>query len=115
MTALYHGDRLVIARLEIARTFMERAIGLMGRRALPRECGLLITPCASIHTGFMRFPIDVLFLDRSLTVVKIVRELRPWRTAWGGSAARSTLEVAAGTPTGLCVGDPLRLADSPRC
>src|SRR3989304_6591334 len=69
--------------------------GLMGRRALPENSGLLLTPCSSVHTFFMRFPIDVVFLDRERRVVKIVPAMKPWRTALGGGG-REALETPAG-------------------
>ena len=58
-----------------------RMWGLLGRRSLPWGEGLLLRPAASVHTFFMRFPIDVVFLDRELTVLGVTPELRPWRTA----------------------------------
>jgi uncharacterized membrane protein (UPF0127 family) len=83
-------------------------LGLMGRRALPAGEGLLLTPAPSIHTGFMRFPIDVIFLDRELHVLKLVEELRPWRMA-AARGARSVLELAPGEVgrRGVEVGDVL--------
>lgn len=55
----------------------------------------MLRPTPSIHTAFMRFPIDVVFLDRNLRVVKLVEHMRPWRTA-SARRARTTLELAAG-------------------
>jgi uncharacterized membrane protein (UPF0127 family) len=85
-----------------------RMRGLMGRRVLPAGEGLLLTPAPSVHTGFMRFPIDVIFLDRELQVLKLVEELRPWRMA-AARGARSVLELAPGEVArrGVEVGDVL--------
>jgi uncharacterized membrane protein (UPF0127 family) len=69
--------------------------GLLGRRGLPRGHGLFIEPTWSVHTWFMRFPIDVVFLDRDLTVLKIRKDLGPWRTS-ARFRARSVLELASG-------------------
>ena len=81
---------------EIAETFAERAKGLIGRRGLAPGTGMLITKCNCIHTFFMCFPIDATFLDRKGTVVKVVRNIRPWRPwVWGGWRAASVLETAA--------------------
>jgi hypothetical protein len=82
----------------------------MGRRGLPAGEGLLLTPAPSIHTAFMRFPIDVLFLDRDLQVLKIVEQLPPWRMA-SKRRARSVLELTAGecARRGVAVGDRLDL------
>ncbi|MBO7720914.1 MAG: DUF192 domain-containing protein [Kiritimatiellae bacterium] len=83
---------------EVAETFFERAKGLIGRRGLGRGRGLLIPRCNCIHTLFMRFPIDAVFLDRGGGVVKTVRNIRPWRFwVWGGWRASSVLETEAET------------------
>jgi uncharacterized protein len=72
-----------------------RMKGLLGRRALPAGEGLLLRPASSVHTFFMRFAIDVVFLDRDLRVLSIARNLRPWRAA-GRPGARAALELSAG-------------------
>jgi uncharacterized membrane protein (UPF0127 family) len=95
--------RLLLAReghvvcdsCEVADGVVTRMRGLLGRRGLPGGHGLLIEPTWSVHTWFMRFPIDAVFLDRELTVLKIRKHMRPWRTA-ARFRARSVLEVAAG-------------------
>ena len=82
---------------EVAETFAERAKGLIGRRGLAPGTGMLITKCNCIHTFFMRFPIDATFLDKNGDVVKIVRNIRPWRLwIWGGWRASRVLETASG-------------------
>jgi uncharacterized membrane protein (UPF0127 family) len=64
-----------------------------------------------VHTFFMRFPIDVVFLDRELSVVAVRPDLRPWRTA-GARGAKVSLELAAGEATrlGIAPGMKLQLA-----
>jgi uncharacterized protein len=79
----------------IADKIWSRMKGLLGRSSLEPGEGLLIKPAPSIHTWFMRFPIDVVFLDRDLTVVDVVDGLRPFRTA-SRRSARAVLELAAG-------------------
>lgn len=69
--------------------------GLLGRSHLPEGEGLLLEPAYAIHTAFMRFPIDVVFLDSHMRVMKVVDSLPPWRTA-GAHQAFSVLELAAG-------------------
>jgi uncharacterized membrane protein (UPF0127 family) len=69
--------------------------GLLGRRSLPRGEGILLRPAGSIHTFFMRFPIDAVFVDRDGKVVGIEHDLKPWRTA-GRKGAKAVLEIAAG-------------------
>ena len=97
------------SRAEKAETHWARLMGLMGRRALPEDEALLITPCSSVQTFFMRFAIDVVFLDRDGQVVKVASELKPYRAALGGRGARSALELPAGAAArcGIAVGDRL--------
>ena len=89
------GGRVICARCKIATTPLSRARGLLGRNELPVGEGLLIRPGFSIHTFFMRFPIDAVFLDRSGAVVDVVRRMKPWRAATR-LRARAVLELAAG-------------------
>jgi hypothetical protein len=70
--------------------------GLLGRDALADDGGMLFTRTGSIHTFFMRFPIDAVFCDRELRVLKVVRGLRPWRTA-SSRRAKVVVELPAGT------------------
>ncbi|HSC50426.1 MAG TPA: DUF192 domain-containing protein, partial [Gaiellaceae bacterium] len=78
---------------------------------LERGEGLLLSPSSSVHTFFMRFPIDVVFLDRTLRVVAVSADVRPWRLA-GRRGARHVLELAAGEAQvrGVRVGERLALA-----
>ena len=80
--------------------------GLLGRRGLDADEGILLRPAPSIHTLFMRFAIDVVFLDGDDRVVKIVLALAPWRFA-GARGAKAALELPAGRADeiGLRVGD----------
>jgi uncharacterized membrane protein (UPF0127 family) len=79
----------------LADTFWRRARGLLGRRSLTPGEGIVLRPEWSIHTFFMRFPIDVVFVDADQVVVKIVPRLRPWRTAVC-RGAHEVVELAAG-------------------
>jgi uncharacterized membrane protein (UPF0127 family) len=90
----------------VAATPYARMRGLLGRRSLPSGQGILLRPAASIHTFFMRFAIDAVFLDEDLRVVAITPNLRPWR-ATGKRGARAVLELPAGEcdRRGLSVGD----------
>lgn len=101
---------VVCERLVLARSAPARLRGLLGRSELPRGEGILLRPAGSIHTAFMRFPIDAVFLDRDLTVLRIVRELPAWRAA-GARRAKAVLELPAGESErrGLRVGDRLEL------
>ncbi|WP_257460527.1 DUF192 domain-containing protein [Archangium lipolyticum] len=90
-------DRLLADRAERATSFVERFVGLMGRRSLAFGEGLHIVPCNSIHTFFMRIPIDVAFLDPEGTIVKQFVALPPWRATSMYFQAKSVLELPAGT------------------
>ena len=83
--------------MEVARTSWSRFIGLMGRADLPAGRALWIEPCNSIHMFFMRFAIDVLFLDRDGVVKRVLLRLRPWRVSPIVFGARTVVELPAGT------------------
>lgn len=101
-------ERVVCERGFVAKRALARMRGLLGRSDLPEGEGLLLEPAYAIHTAFMRFPIDVVFLDSHMRVMKVVEALRPWRTA-GAHQAFSVLELAAGEAgrRGVSVGDRL--------
>jgi uncharacterized membrane protein (UPF0127 family) len=100
-----HGGELACG---LADTFARRFLGLMGRREIPNGTGLLFVPGGSIHTAFMRFPIDAVFIDRAGTVVAVAEHVKPWRGA-SGHGARYVLELAAGEAErlGIVAGEPL--------
>jgi uncharacterized membrane protein (UPF0127 family) len=97
-------------RCLVAATFWTRLRGLLGRKGLPENEGVLFRPGGSVHTLFMRFPIDVVFLDADHAVLKIVPGLRPWRFA-SARRTKRTLELAAGVcaKAGLAAGQRLVL------
>lgn len=98
-----------IGRADTSRT---RRTGLLKRTGLAEGEGLWIIPCEGIHTFFMKFPIDVLFLDRKRRVVKLVRSMGPWRMAIS-LRGRSVVELPAGTieKTGTEKGDLLEIGE----
>ncbi len=85
-----------IGRLWVAESRRERLRGLLGRDGLASGELLLLERCGAVHTVGMRFPIDVLFLDRGWRVVGLRKALAPGRLAWGGWRAVRTLEASAG-------------------
>ena len=87
---------LVANRVRVARSLWDRARGLLGTGSLPADEGLWLTPCRSVHTFFMRYTIDVAFLDGSGRVVSL-QTLPPWRMSNGFPKAEGVLELAAGT------------------
>jgi uncharacterized membrane protein (UPF0127 family) len=104
------GGDVVCERCAVADRPHTRLRGLLGRRDLPQEEGLLIRPAPSIHTWFMRFPIDVVFMDADLRVLDVVPALKPWRMA-ARRGARVVLELASGEAARRSVlpGDRLEL------
>jgi uncharacterized protein len=94
-TLLTSAGAVACERCVVADTPLTRMRGLLGRGSLPPQEGILLRPASSVHTLFMRFPIDVVFLDRELAVLRVVPALRPWRTASRRHAA-AVLELAAG-------------------
>ena len=89
-------DTVVAEVVELAVTRRSRRDGLLGRDSLAASGGMVLAPCFSIHTAFMRFPIDVAFVSRGGTVVKMVHELRAWRVA-ASLRAYAVVELPAGT------------------
>jgi uncharacterized membrane protein (UPF0127 family) len=102
---------IVCERCRVAASPSSRLRGLLGRSGLEAGEGLLLRPASSIHTWFMRFPIDAVFIGPDGTVVRIAGDLKPWRTA-GRRGARAVLELAAGEceRRGLKPGDRLVFA-----
>lgn len=82
--------------IEMADTFFSRFCGLMGRKGLPEGQGLLLAPCSSVHMCFMRFSIDVIYLNKEFRVLKVVRKLRPWIGLSMCVGAFGVIELAAG-------------------
>src|SRR5919206_4823407 len=106
-------DRLLAQHGDLARSFWSRGLGLMGRDALPDGYALIIYPEWSIHTFFMRVPIDVLFVDHADRVIGMRQAMPPNRpfagvAPWRG---RYVVEMPAGVirATGTALGDQLAL------
>jgi uncharacterized protein len=94
--------------VELAVTRKARNRGLLGRDGLDPSAAIILAPCTAVHTAFMRFAIDVLFLDRDGCAVKIVSDVAPWRIALA-ARAYAVVEMAAGSARkhGVQVGDRL--------
>ena len=89
-------DKMVGDRVEIADTSISRMIGLLGRRRLSPGEGLWIRPSSGVHTVGMRFPIDVIGLDKHQRVIKLWKHLRPYRVTSVSAALRSVVELPSG-------------------
>ena len=109
-TALAHS-------VEVADHAAARRKGLLGRRSLPAGEGIWIVPCESVHTFCMKFPIDLVYLDRNKQVKKVRSSVAPWRLS-ACLSAPSVLEFPSGTihNTQTSPGDKLEFlpADSPQ-
>src|SRR5579859_3954074 len=101
-------DSIVCARTELADNLFKRLRGLLGRASLAQGEGMLFRGESSIHSAFMRFRFDAVFMDRELRVVGLAEQIPPWRVR-AARGARNILELAAGeiSRTGLAIGDQL--------
>jgi uncharacterized membrane protein (UPF0127 family) len=89
-----------------ADTFIKRLKGLMFKPSLPSGQGLLLKPCSSIHTCFMRFAIDAIYLSSSYQVLDI-ETIAPWRVGKRVTGTKMIVEAAAGTAVQLKIGTNL--------
>jgi uncharacterized membrane protein (UPF0127 family) len=103
-----NGATPVCTRCEVADRTFARMRGLLGRTSLQAGHGMLLKPCPSVQTFFMRFPIDVVFIDKNGAIVGIARDLKPWRSAAARRAA-AALELPAGGAADLDEGMILTL------
>jgi uncharacterized membrane protein (UPF0127 family) len=103
-------NTVVGGAVDIADTSATRRTGLLKRKSLEPGEGLWIVPCESVHTFFMKFPIDLVYLDRRRKVRKVRHAVPPWRLS-ACLAAHSILELPAGTAaaTGTVPGDELAI------
>jgi uncharacterized membrane protein (UPF0127 family) len=92
------GDGTLVADHVVPATSMwTRFCGLMFRRDLPEGHGICIRPCNSIHMFFMRFAIDVAFVDRNGNVVHLLNSIKPWRVSRMVFKSAAAIELPAGT------------------
>lgn len=96
-------------KIKIADTFFSRLAGLMFQKELPQATALLLAPCNSVHMCFMRFAIDVVYIDRDYRILKVVKNLKPWIGLSLCNKAWATLELTTGEANrcGLAVGKKL--------
>lgn len=103
---------ILATRVDRATTFVDRAVGLLGRGSLRPDEGLWIEPCSAIHTVGMRVAIDVIFLDRVRRVVALHQVVPPFRFALACRGASCAIELGAGAIAGndLLLGDVVELS-----
>lgn len=96
--------------LHIADHYFSRLRGLIGRPPLNPGEAMWIVPCQQVHTHFMKMPLDIIFLDRTHTILHVERNMQPWKLSPWIRQARSVLELAAGTPVPVAAGDKLQFS-----
>jgi uncharacterized membrane protein (UPF0127 family) len=102
---------VVADKVSKADDYDSRTKGLLGRDGMDAGEGLWITRCPMIHTFFMRFAIDVLFLDKDLRVARVMEDVKPWRLSPWVLRARSVLELPGGSLKGsVSKGDQLEIS-----
>ena len=109
MQVLRNDGSVLLGNCQSTENAWERMCGLLPRRSLEAGEGLWIAPSPSIHTFFMRFTIDVAFLDRSGKVLKLYSRLKPWRHSGIHPFAAGALEASAGALDGVREGEVLRI------
>ncbi|MCC7460000.1 MAG: DUF192 domain-containing protein [Proteobacteria bacterium] len=98
---------LIASDVQKAHSMLKRMKGLLGKKHMPENFGMWISPCSSIHTFFMKFSIDVVFLSPDHQVVKVLHSFAPFRLSSWVNSSQSVLELAGGVlqKTGTQVGD----------
>ena len=104
---------LLAERARLASSFIDRFLGLMMRARIEDGGGLLLTSGSSIHSFWMRFRFDAVFVDRDNRVTKVVPSMRQWWVAFGGRGAKDVIELPNGVAaaTGTVPGDQLEYGD----
>ena len=118
LTNVTKANAEIATNVKFASTFLAKAFGLMGKAPLPEGEALFFKgsssmPCNSIQTTFMRFHLDVVFLDREMKVKSILRDVKPWRFTWPVAGAVTAIEMTSGSLKGksIEVGDQLHVGD----
>ena len=107
-------QEILFSNVFIPKSHFRRVLGLIGKRALDEGVALMITGCGSIHTHFMCFNMDAIFVDKSLKVQSIYKNIRPWRFVFAGPSSYSVIEFTSGLfdYQKVKLGDQLRVGNS---
>ncbi len=106
---------IVAGRVEKAGSFLGRLVGLIGKKSMPERSALVLKPCKSVHTFFMRLSIDVVFLDQDGRVLLVIAEMPPFRISPVVKGALKAVELPGGTvKNGIRPGDVLVIVRSGR-
>lgn len=90
-------NNLIADNVKVAQNFFTRSFGLLLRKSISDGEGLIIKPCCSIHTFFMKFPIDVLFIERNGKIEALYQNVQPWRILPIHLNSHFVIELASGT------------------
>ena len=104
-------NQVVAEFVSVADNPITRLMGLMGKPGLPESHGLWIVPCADIHSCFMRFEFDAIFVDKAGKVLHVEQNMKPWRMSKFVKGGRAVLELNGGViaQTGTEIGDMIEL------
>jgi hypothetical protein len=107
------GGKVLLNKLRVAATLWQKTRGLLGRKKMDADEGLLIPRCWCVHTFFMRFRIGLIFVDAENVVVSVRKDVGPWRFAYD-RRAEAVVECAADSPAlaDVTAGDKLEILDS---
>ncbi|MFW6152290.1 MAG: DUF192 domain-containing protein [Verrucomicrobiota bacterium] len=94
--SLLCNDEILVERLFVAVGSFQRMKGLLGRKHFPQGEGLYLEPAPVIHTFFMRFKLDLIFLDSNMRVTCYRKDVKPFQIVHGGKGAHSVVEVESG-------------------
>jgi uncharacterized protein len=100
-------NRIVATEVVEAKGAWASFKGLMFRSSMPADHGMLFRPARGIHTNFMRFPIDLVFLDKENRVKKVREAMKPWRYDFSSAAGVIEMNAGAARANGIAVGDQL--------
>jgi len=93
---IFIDNRLIVRRVDKANTFFKRFKGLMCKENLADDVGLLLIPCSGVHTFFMRFAIDVVYLNHNNVIIAVFYNVPPWKMLPLNKKCYSVLEIKAG-------------------
>ena len=105
-------NKIIAENLMVATGLFSRAIGLLGRRSINNNFGIMFPKCRSIHTHFMMFPIDIIFVDDKNCITELFKTLKPWKILIArNKKSCHIIEMAVGTieKSNLTIGSQLEL------
>jgi len=109
MIDIFYNNKLIVSKVKIADNFWSRFTGYMFRTT-PHVPAILFKPAISIHTFFLNFPLDIVFMDHEFRILKIYKNLSPWRHTWFYFNSKNTLELPTGVlPFEIKEGDLLEV------